>query len=112
VPDELDLRRLAQLPQELGLELSEILETLIAELDRAIGDARTALEAGDLDTVADAAHAGRNSALMIDARPLMEALGELERDAAAGAPSAAASLERVAASWPELRGELARAAVR
>jgi hypothetical protein len=107
VSGELDLGRLAELPEALGLELEEIVQTLIEELDRAVSDAGAALADGHLDKAAGAAHAGRNSALMIRAQPLLDALGALEAAASRGDRAAALSaLEYVRGSWPALRAQL------
>jgi prolyl-tRNA editing enzyme YbaK/EbsC (Cys-tRNA(Pro) deacylase) len=110
VPGELDLGRLADLPEALGLELSQIVETLIQELDRAVGEAVVALDANDLDGAGAAAHAGRNSALMIGAQPVLDALGALEAGASHGDVAAArTALGDVRESWPALRARLVHA---
>jgi hypothetical protein len=113
VAGELDLGRLADLPDALGLELGQIVETLIRELDHAVGEAAAALDGGDLDGAAAAAHAGRNSALMIRAQPVLDALGALETGASRGDLAAArAALEDVRGSWPALRARLVHASGR
>ena len=106
---ELDLRRLEELQRHLGTDVSEIVQTLDAELQRALADIEAALPAGDLTAAARAAHAARNSALMIGARPLLEALGEIETGAREGEPEAVrAGLARLRDCWPALRVELER----
>ncbi len=111
--DELDLGRLTDLPEALGLELEEIVRTLIEELEGAVADAGAALHDGDLARVAGAAHSGRNSALMIGAQPVLDALGALEASASSGDRAAARSaLEDVRGSWPALRVQLEHASRR
>jgi hypothetical protein len=106
---ELDLRRLAELQELLGTELAEIVATLIGELTRAMSGIDAGLDAGDLDAVALAAHAARNSALMIDARPMLDHLEALETSAREGEPEAATKAnDRVRAGWPTLRERLDR----
>jgi hypothetical protein len=107
VDAELDLHRLAELQEMLGTELPEIVATLVAELTRAMSGIDAGLSAGDLGAVALAAHAARNSALMIDARPMLGCLRELETSARQGEPEAAsAANQRLRASWPALRRRL------
>jgi hypothetical protein len=77
-PASLDHRRLDQLEGHLGLSRAEIVATLAAELARAIAGIESALADGDLHRAGLAAHAARNSALMIDAQPLLERLRTLE----------------------------------
>ena len=109
--DELDLSRLAELQQLLDSGLPQIVDTLVKELDRALEAIGRALGDGDLAAAALAAHAARNSALMIDARPLLDCLDALEssarRDDADGAREAQRRLEE---TWPPLRAQLRRAA--
>ena len=111
VAGDLDLDRLAELPETLGVELSEIVATLVEELDNAVAQAQTSIAAGDLAGTALAAHSGRNSALMIGAEPVLDALGRLEAVAGEGDSAAAqAALNRVRARWPALRARLELAA--
>jgi hypothetical protein len=110
---ELDLHRLAELQELLGTELPEIVATLVGELTRAISGIEAGLEAGDLGAVALAAHAARNSALMIDAQPVLGYLEELETSAREGEAAAASGAnERLRASWPALRERLESVGVR
>jgi hypothetical protein len=107
VSSELDLGRLAELQELLGKQLSEIVATLLNELDRAVRDIDAGLAGSDLDAVALAAHAARNSALMIDAQPLLARLGELESCARRlDLTSATAAQQRVTEAWPPLRRSL------
>jgi hypothetical protein len=108
---ELDLTRLAELEGELGVQLPEIVATLVRELDVAVADADAALAAGDLAAAGLAAHAGRNSALMIGARPVLDALEALETAAGRDdGPGAGAALTQLRSRWPDLRKRLQRAA--
>ncbi len=108
---ELDLGRLAELEQLLGRRVPEIAGTLVSELTKAMAGIEAGLAAGDLAAAALAAHAARNSALMIDARPLLDCLDALEssarRDDAGGAREAHRRLDE---TWPPLRAQLRRAA--
>lgn len=111
VEGDLDLDRLAELPGTLGVELPEIVATLVRELDDAVAQAETSIAAGDLAATALAAHSGRNSALMIGAAPVLDALGQLEAVAGEGDGAAArAALNRVRSCWPPLRARLELAA--
>jgi hypothetical protein len=109
--DELDLSRLAELQGLLDSGLPQIVETLVEELTRALEAIGPALDGGDLVTAGLAAHAARNSALMIDARPLLDRLDALEssarRDDADGARDAQ---RRLGETWPRLCAQLRRAA--
>jgi hypothetical protein len=111
VGPEFDLERLAELQELLGRALPEIIATLLAELSRAFADIDTALSHDDLPAAALAAHAARNSALMIDARPLLDGLGELEACARRQDPNATRAVsERLHLAWPALRRQLELAA--
>jgi HPt (histidine-containing phosphotransfer) domain-containing protein len=108
---QLDVRRITELQLLLGTDRQAIVETLMTELTTAVARIDEGLESGDLDEVAAAAHAARNSALMIDAQPVLRVLKQLETCARSrepeGAAAASASLRRV---WPRLRRQLKRAA--
>jgi hypothetical protein len=109
--DELDLSRLAELEQLLDSDLPQIVATLVEELDRSLGAVATAVADGDLAAAALAAHAARNSGLMIDARSLLDGLDALESSARrADADGAREAHRRLEATWPPLRAELQRAA--
>jgi hypothetical protein len=111
VSDELDISRLAKLEELVGSSVAQIVETLVTELDRALGGVKGALREGDLRAAALAAHAARNSALMIDSQPLLRGLDALEQSARdddlAGAQAAQGRLLK---AWPAIRVELQRAA--
>jgi HPt (histidine-containing phosphotransfer) domain-containing protein len=104
VAGDFDLRRLRELPELLGSELPDIVATLLAELTRATDQVRNAIDSGDWAAAAEAAHAARNSALMLDAEPLLETLNRVELAAAhadgAAAEAARAQLDQ---TWPALR---------
>ncbi|MEA2213054.1 MAG: hypothetical protein QOF83_3002 [Solirubrobacteraceae bacterium] len=104
---EFDLRRLRELQPLLEAELPAIIATLLAELTRAADQLEAAIGAGDWVSAEHAAHAGRNSALMLNAGPLLSALNEAELAARHADPTAAraaaAHLQRV---WPPLRARL------
>jgi HPt (histidine-containing phosphotransfer) domain-containing protein len=107
VDPELDLQRLTELEQRLGTTLPDIVRTLVTELSNALSEIAAGLESDDLERVAAAAHAARNSALMIDAQPLLTHLAELETSARRGdAPPAAAANEQLLQVWPRLRRQL------
>ncbi|HEX3690917.1 MAG TPA: Hpt domain-containing protein [Solirubrobacteraceae bacterium] len=110
VEAELDVSRLGELQELLGTEVPAIVRTLVTELDGAVASIEEALDAGDLSEVAAAAHAGRNSALMVDAQPVLRVLKQLEtcarNDEVEGAMAARVSLRR---AWPRLRVQLQRA---
>jgi hypothetical protein len=111
VTPELDVGRLSELQELLGTEVPAIVRTLVDELTTAVARIDEGLEVGDLSEVATAAHAGRNSALMIDAQPVLHELREIEtcarKDEPEGARAARANLRR---AWPRLRRQLERAA--
>jgi HPt (histidine-containing phosphotransfer) domain-containing protein len=111
VAGDLDLDRLAELPETLGVELPEIIATLVRELDDAVAQAQTSIAAGEFAATARAAHSGRNSALMVGAEPVLAALGQLETVAGEGdAAAARAALDSVRDRWATLRARLELAA--
>jgi len=111
VESELDVSRLAELETLLGTELAAIVGTLLTELTSAVEGIERGLETGDLAQVASAAHAARNSALMIDAQPLLRVLSRLESCARNGErEGATAAAGRLRSVWPRLRLRLEQAA--
>jgi hypothetical protein len=111
VESEFDLDRLAELQELLGKQLAEIVRTLVHELTVALAAAGAGLDSGDLVAVALAAHAARNSALMIDAQPLLAALSELEMYARNNdLANARLAHHRLLELWPQLRRQLELAA--
>jgi HPt (histidine-containing phosphotransfer) domain-containing protein len=108
---ELDVSRLSELEALLGTGVPAIVRTLVTELTAAVSLIDEGLETGDLSGVATAAHAGRNSALMIDAQPVLRELKQIEtcarNEEPEGAMVARANLQR---AWPRLRRQLEQAA--
>jgi hypothetical protein len=111
VPPEFDLRRLHELQALLDAELPSIVATLLTELTRATEQVREAVASRNWPAAAEAAHADRNSALMLDARVLLDTLDRVELAARAAdseaVATAAAKLQHV---WPALRAALQSAA--
>ncbi len=111
VTRELDLSKLGELEALLGTDRTAIVRTLVTELTAALARIDEGLAGGDLAEVAAAAHAARNSALMIDAQPLLRVLKQLETCARRDEPEAAsAARARLAGVWPPLRTKLELAA--
>ncbi len=111
VTPELDLKRLAELQELLGTELPDIVATLVEELTTAFEAIDAGLAGDDLGATAMAAHAARNSALMIDAQPLLAHLAELE--SAARAHDMAGTIAAhgpLCVAWTQLRQRLELAA--
>jgi hypothetical protein len=107
VQPELDLGRLAELEELLGRGVREIVDTLVTELTRAMAGIEAGVAAGDLAAAALAAHEARNSALMLNAEPMLAALREIE--AAARAPDvirAQTGLDDLRPVWDALRARL------
>ncbi|MFZ1997523.1 MAG: Hpt domain-containing protein, partial [Solirubrobacteraceae bacterium] len=77
----LDISRLTELEQLLDTDRETIVGTLVTELTTALARIDDGLDARDLGEVAAAAHAARNSALMIDAQPMLRVLKQLETSA-------------------------------
>lgn len=104
---QLDVARLSELEELLGTDRDAIVGTLVTELTTAVLRINEGLASGDLAEVAAAAHAARNSALMIDAQPVLRVLKQLEGCARSneleGALAARARLRR---AWPRLRRQL------
>jgi hypothetical protein len=108
---DLDVTRLTELEHLLGTDRETIVGTLMTELTTALVRIDEGLDACDLAAVAAAAHAARNSALMVDAQPVLRVLKQLEtfarNDQAEAACAAGVRLHRV---WPRLRRGLELAA--
>ena len=95
----------------LGTDVGAIVGTLVTELASAVADIDEGLETGDLAKVAAAAHSARNSALMIDAQPLLRELKQIEGCARANEPEGATAARlRLRRAWPRLRRRLELAA--
>ncbi|MGB9184031.1 MAG: hypothetical protein WCB67_08185 [Solirubrobacteraceae bacterium] len=104
---ELDLGRLAELEELLGRGVPEIAKTLAGELTQAMAGIEAGVAAGDLTAAALAGHEARNSALMLNAEPMLDALREIE--AAARVPDIARArlgLEELRPVWAALRTRL------
>jgi hypothetical protein len=104
VQPELDLGRLAELEELLGRRVPEIVKTLASELTKAMAGIEAGVAADDLTAAALAVHEARNSALMLNAEPMLNALREIE--AAAGVPDSArarAGLDALRPVWEALR---------
>jgi hypothetical protein len=82
-PAECDLSGLGALAAQLGESREQVAVTLHGELRRAFAQLDAALSAADTTAAGQAGHAARNSALMLDARPLLAGLRTV--DAALGA---------------------------
>jgi len=108
---ELDLTRLAELERVLGTGSAEIAANLAGEISNELDRIESGLEGGDMRTVAQAAHAARNSVLIFDAHKLLNDLGTVETAARADdGPGVAHGAALVRESWPPVRDALARAA--
>jgi HPt (histidine-containing phosphotransfer) domain-containing protein len=105
-----DLERLRGLEDVMGSDAGAIVSSMLTGMTEAIDEVEAAMAAGEPDRAARAAHRCRNDAMMLGARPLLEALTELE---AAGREydeaRATVALERVRAVWPPTRDELSGA---
>jgi HPt (histidine-containing phosphotransfer) domain-containing protein len=106
-----DLEQIRRLEEVLGSDTASIVTPMLAGMTEAIDQIEAGVAAGDLDRATRAAHAARNDALMLGARPLLDALTELE---AAGREldqaRANEALLRVRDVWPPTRDELSIAA--
>ncbi len=110
---DLDLSRLTELQRVLGSSVPVIIGRLVTEIDGSLAQVEQAIADGDLVAAAHGAHAARNSALMLDARPMLDALGEIESSARAADHSRAVTgLERLRSVWPECRRALVDEATR
>ncbi len=81
--------RLGALAEHLGEPAAQIAQTLHAELAAAMEAIDAGLTADDPEAVSTAAHAARNSALMIAAAPTLTVLRTLEAAVGAGDRDAA-----------------------
>jgi hypothetical protein len=107
---ELDVSRLEAIGVQLDQTAADVAATLRAELARALDEIDAGVEAGDGEAIATAAHAARNSALMIAARPTLTVLDELERAARARDLSrASAAARELRERWTGLSAQLDRA---
>ena len=110
---EFDLARIAELQQVMGADAATILASMLASMTSAIEEVETALTAGDLNRVTQAAHRCRNDALMLGAKELQEALTAIEAATRDHDESRAReALTQLTAAWPATREQLAEASRR
>jgi len=106
-----DLERIAELEDVMGAQAETIVASMLRNMTAAIDEVEAAFAAGDLDRATQAAHLCRNDALMLTARPLLDALTELESATREHDESRAReALEGLRAVWPTTREQLAEAA--
>lgn len=109
VGGELDLTRLTEIDRVLGNGVPEIIKALISDIADAVTEIESGFSAGDSEAVALAAHAARNSALMLDAHPMLESLSTIEAAARADDLRAAGeNREQMESNWTALRSALER----
>ena len=109
--DYVDLSRVTDLEGVMGAQAGAMVAAMLRSMTSAIEQVEAATAAGELDRATRAAHAARNDALMLGARPLQEALTELEVAARAwDAARTDVALERLRAVWPPTRDQLAAVA--
>ncbi|HEY1517898.1 MAG TPA: Hpt domain-containing protein [Solirubrobacteraceae bacterium] len=107
---DFDMGRIAELEEVMGTDARTIVASMLASMTSAIDEVETALAAGHLDRVTQAAHRCRNDALMLGARQLQESLTAIEaatRDH--DTLRARKALTRLRAVWPSTREQLAEA---
>jgi hypothetical protein len=106
----LDADRLAQLRVFSEAERRQITADVIDAIADQFRRLEAAFAARDLATAADAAHRGRNEALLVGARDLCDALTSVEQAArggdAGGAENATATARDV---WPATKTAIGRA---
>ena len=107
---EFDLGRITELQEVMGTDARTIVASMLASMTSAIDEVETALAAGHLDRVTQAAHRCRNDALMLGARQLQESLTAIEAATRNHDESRAReALTRLRAVWPTTREQLAEA---
>jgi hypothetical protein len=107
----LDRARVIGLEAILGMELSDIVDTLVRSVAAEIENVDRALAAGRPQDAVHPAHRARNDGLLIGAEPLLAALIDVETAGARGdLELAREALERVRVAWPAAREELQRCA--
>jgi hypothetical protein len=105
-----DLERIAELQDVLGAEAGTIVASMLRNMTAAIDEVEAAFGAGDLDRATQAAHLCRNDALMLGAKPLLDALTALEVATRNQDESRArVALDELRAVWPATRERLAEA---
>ncbi len=102
-----DLARIAELQDVMGAETGAIVASMLRNMTAAIDEVEAGVAAGDLDRASQAAHLCRNDALMLGAKPLLDALTELEAATRDHNESRARKgLEGLRAVWPATREQL------
>ena len=105
-----DLERIAELQDVMGTQAGTIVASMLRNMTAAIDEVEAGFAAGELDRVTQAAHLCRNDALMLSAKPLLDALTALEaatRDL--DESRARDALEQLRVVWPATRDQLAEA---
>jgi hypothetical protein len=105
-----DLERIRELQDVMGAEAGKIVASMLRTMTAAIDEVEAAFAACELDRATQAAHLGRNDALMVGAKPLLDALTELEaasRDH--DELRAREALDGLRAVWPATRDQLTEA---
>jgi hypothetical protein len=101
---ELDAGRIEQLRAMADDELPAILTETAHDLDALIGETAAALAAGDFKRLFQAAHSGRNLAMLVGARELGGAYAAVAKAALDGDRGVAAqAVEQARAAWPATR---------
>ena len=104
-----DRARVIQLEEILGMELGDVVSSLVSSVSLEIENVDRALAAGRPEDATHPAHRARNDGLMIGAEPLLGALIDVETASSRGElEPARAALARVRQVWPETREELER----
>lgn len=108
----LDLERIAELQKVMGSDAATIVASLLRNMTAAIDEVEAAFAAGDIERATQAAHLCRNDALMLGAKPLLDALTALEA-ATRGLDESRAreALEALRAVWPATRERLVEASL-
>jgi hypothetical protein len=105
-----DLERIAELQDVMRAQPGAIVASMLRNMTAAIDEVEAAFAAGDLDRATQAAHLCRNDALMLSAKPLLDALTALEAATRDHEESRAReALEGLRAVWPPTREQLAEA---
>ena len=108
--DPLDLRRLTELRELDGMSAEawqEMVEDLIDSLTGVVDRVISTVKRGELDAAAQAAHLGRNDALMFGSGALARVLGAVEQAGRSGDRARAQEgLVSLQALWPETRAAL------
>ena len=105
-----DLERIAELQEVMGTTPGAIVASMLRNMTAAVDEVEAAFAAGDLDRTTQAAHLCRNDALMLGAKPLLDALTALEAATRDHDESRAReALGGLRAVWPATREQLAHA---